>query len=140
MKDINKLNIDDINVKRSLAGLPALKVVYCYICGEKNAHWPWNCDKLRCKICQEKHFTKYCNYIADYCQWCGGNHLSDECNDNAGRILKAGCYRRCYKCGRKGHIAYFCYASSRRRGYKRKVGFRYRWKKMRKRWRKLKFY
>lgn len=118
--DLSKFNINGVNQIRSYGGLPPKNYVWCKLCCSVNEHFWWNCKLLVCKICKKNHATFTCPY-AYACQWCGSTtHISQVCDDTEGRTLKAGCHRRCYRCGRLGHIACQCTASSRNFGKPRR--------------------
>ena len=96
------------NVARAAIGLPPIHHVWCRICHTSNDHFWWNCGAVRCSICNQNHATFTCP-IRNACQWCGDtNHSSVACNNAAGRLLKAGCRRKCFRCGKFGHIAIQC--------------------------------
>jgi len=51
------------------------------------------------------------------CQWCySTNHISGQCKDQYGTKRRGESFRKCFLCGRIGHIAMNCKSLSRR-GY-----------------------
>lgn len=124
------MNLMDLNASKANVGLPPIQHVWCRICRQLDQHWWWNCPHIKCKICNENHATFTCTYC-HACQWCGSvKHTSNTCDDANGRILKASTRRRCYRCGRFGHIASRCSSPAKRRRFKR---FRRRFRRKRRR-------
>ena len=126
------MNITNLNNTRLLAGLPKVHHVWCKICRQQNVHFWWNCPNIKCNICNEAHSTSQCPYKY-VCQWCGSDgHISAACNTAKGLALKATCRRRCFRCGRFGHIAVNCFSNKvvflRKRGR-----FRFRRRRRRRR-------
>lgn len=120
-------NADRVNEARKPLGLKTIKQVWCPICRKANTHWLWDCPNRRCDICNLDHLVTQCPYF-NACQWCGStSHASYECNSANGKLLKAACLKKCYRCKRKGHIAVQCTAFNR---WVKKYGrFRYRRKR-----------
>lgn len=117
------------NQHRANVGLPKIHHVWCHICKSLNNHLWYECPNLKCPYCGGNHPYYTCNYY-NACQWCGAtNHISQQCNDHKGRILKAGLWKTCFKCGRLGHIAAVCYAFNKR-------GWRFRGRRRRRRGRR----
>ena len=107
--------LNGLNQNRLNNALPPVHYVWCKICRQPNDHLWWNCPNVRCNICNQAHSTYTCPYI-NACQWCGNtNHSSALCNNVEGLKLKASCKRRCFRCGRFGHIAVNCTAMTRMR-------------------------
>ena len=103
---LNQLN--QINQSRRDCMLPTLESVWCYHCKKKNQHWPQQCPLRLCTICYGDHWRKDCRYLKA-CNWCGSlDHKSGECRNDMVMIRKAAKTRRCYGCGRIGHLAAEC--------------------------------
>lgn len=108
--------IQQYNQKRANMGLPKIHHVWCHLCKTANKHFWFECSHLVCTFCHGQHPYWTCQYF-NCCQWCSSTqHVSGECNDKEGLVLKAGTRRKCFRCGRFGHIAESCNAVSKRRG------------------------
>ena len=123
------MNLVNYNQGRVNIGLPKVHHVWCQVCKTANNHLWYECPQLKCPYCSGNHPYFTCNYY-NACQWCGStNHISQLCNDNQGRLVKASLRKTCFKCGRLGHIAANCYAYSKR-------GWRFRGRRGRRRGRR----
>jgi hypothetical protein len=138
LDDNGNKRIDRINEARSSLGLPKIHFIWCKICKTANKHLWFECTHLFCPLCSGNHPILNCNLMQS-CQWCGSTeHVSGLCRDQQKTKLHAQSFRRCFICGRLGHIA-MCFTSKTRRGRFRRNWRGRQWRRRRRRRRRIRW-